>query len=783
MKSYTDTSNAIRTILKLKTVSTKVESYTYTDKLSKNPEITNAFISAFSLHNKSTLIVAPTGSGKTYTIDQVFQQFGYDNGKEKVVNLLVVPNRIQNVQNQTSYKMIAIIGGSAPIDSYDFAVNNSFSVVADKAKDVVDTLIKRHLHVNLCIDEADTLLVGSIDYRYKAIQGLHQLISTVKKCGGSVVYMTATPEPLLVYAFDKIIYFSEENKTAPADKLSFVTNAPETRYEDGLCFLIKDMIKSGKRPFVRLNDIDMIRAICTKLSMDDGYTCLDVDSSQKGGMAYFNPFSGEEGVSYNNEIFDSIVNNSTLPDTNKTGSKINAYFTTSMIEVGCNIIGIGPNKIKDNTITPVFACNDAHNCTITGTQQFFARIRYHVAEYVYFIGNTFTLDAFSPLEDITKIESDKLDADMMTYITCLDAIRKNKYKDETEIADIMQRMLSGQTVHGHNNDRDCISYSNGKIDYDTEILWKHIYDLYVSQFYKHSDVLAQRLSNSLSLPLEIIHLAKNKIDGTTSKLTDEQKKQVGDIFCKVAVSPDLQKQIIDDSLTDDSLQIIARTKEIKDMRELIRDGMSADEAAAVVSTCDVKEINRAKRETIRDYSIRTLQNADKEILKNVLDHQMSITAVDDTDLKKKIHAIIGSDYAPLIRKAKALGIAFDSILTTIVNSKRLSDVKRHIRQEQCRKLNNDYINNGYVFMPGIAGREQAAVLALLLKKNQSGHQIQWTLSDDTLDKIANRLNESISNTDKPYTAKDAMHIIRDCFTLRRKDTADGKVWQISNVRL
>lgn len=76
----------------------------FTEKLTKYPEEGNMeyIKSLIELNNGAkSLIIAPTGSGKTYSIDAIFRQMNAESDGKQLLCLLC-PNRVQNIQNEKS---------------------------------------------------------------------------------------------------------------------------------------------------------------------------------------------------------------------------------------------------------------------------------------------------------------------------------------------------------------------------------------------------------------------------------------------------------------------------------------------------------------------------------------------------------------------------------------------------------------------------------------------------------------------------------------------------------
>jgi len=806
IKDFNKKSKKIQKILNIENKNTKLITSKFTEYIKDNPDNMELFISSFNNKGAETLIIAPTGSGKTHTINEVFKSINKTNNDIKneinnsinkedekifkaskefikefflnkegdIINLILCPNRIQNLQNEYSYDMKAIIGNKNNLSEYDLGETNNFSTVYDKISELTDVIshynntLKKNLKINICIDEAH-LLIESLGYRKKSLNKLNEVISKVKENKGSVVYMTATPEPLMIMPFDTIIEFKKDSYTAPADKGTIIKNGTEENFEEVLYFLIKEMISDGKIPFIRYNSINGILRIMTKLTLEDNYTALSVDSSDKGFCTTIDPSSGKELIVYNNLMFNDIINRSSLPGTYK-GKKVNAYITTSMVEAGTNIKSI--DGVEDKALTPIFVCQDKNNISINANIQFFNRVRYNVGEYVLVMPKKENEYRFRSIEEITKSEKKKLELYIKSFKMGLKSIMM-RHSDKKEIINIMKQDFNAILTDGTKNNMNCIYLDEDtmEITYDMNIFWKGIYDKYILQYYYHQDLYAKRLNKELG-----IEFKEKLIDNIgVVELSNEAEKNVKNILQEVLLNKNLQDEITNNNIRNDKLIKIKHTISFNNVKELMRLGISLIDSIEHVISKDEKGIKKVKLGQIRE-AIKGLRVSEKNELVEILNNNKNITDINNDITKKAIYNIINSDYAEFIKKASRTNIDMKDFFKVLIESEKIADVKNYIINNKYIENNNRYLKGDHDLLMGRLGIEQKIILNSLYKINKSGNLIQTTLTPELLLDISIKLSRTLHTE---YNSKKVLSIIRKCFTLRRKN----KVYSILTLKL
>ena len=327
----------------------------FTEKLTKYPEEGNMeyIKSLIELNNGAkSLIIAPTGSGKTYSIDAIFRQMNAESDGKQLLCLLC-PNRVQNIQNEKSdtYNFEALVAG-VQLDDNEQDVRQ-ISAVYDKVPSII-SYKKAHpdCRLRIVIDECQTLISANT-YRADAIDAIMRMIS--EDLADSYTFITATYENMCCFSFDNIVLFEDPNYK-PVFKSVDVRYAKKKRFEN----LVVDTAIHESKTYIRLNSTDMIKTVDATLR-NNGQKCYSVTAADKGST------TNEDGtVTYNNIVFDHIVNNDDLYNNEGEADTILA---TSLLDAGTNFTKYSPKS------TPVFAVFEPKLMNLDEIEQAFNRFR------------------------------------------------------------------------------------------------------------------------------------------------------------------------------------------------------------------------------------------------------------------------------------------------------------------------------------------------------------------------------------------------------------------------
>ena len=318
--------------------------YSYSEKIGKNDEKSReAFIKAFKSRGEN-LIVAPTGSGKTYSFmmnnDENFIFVEFTNPLAKQV--------------ATKYKNLgadcfAVVSGTNFEDIKSKMTNKSILVCVPEL--LLQTIeyfgIKKVL-----IDEAHKLV---LDSSFRDI--LKDLESQLREVAESLIYMTATPEPLIGY-----LYFENIYSFKPIEDTTFA-NGFRVIYCNSIEKGLNKLGQEGKK-LIRLNSHRITKKLINNKERK-GFDCYFINSDERG-IKYEDEETGE--IIYDNTMTDYIINKSILP-----GGVNTLYFTTMIMDEGISIEGVEDGSLED--LECIYCICLKSDAEITRLKQFFARVR------------------------------------------------------------------------------------------------------------------------------------------------------------------------------------------------------------------------------------------------------------------------------------------------------------------------------------------------------------------------------------------------------------------------
>lgn len=397
---------------------------TFTEKLTKYPEEGNMeYIKGLiSLNNGAkSLIIAPTGSGKTFSIDAIFRQLN-SRSDDKQLLCILCPNRVQNIQNENSddYNFEALVAG-VQLEENEQNVRQ-LSAVYDKVTNIA-SFKKEHpeYRLRIVIDECHNLISANI-FREQAINAIMKLIND--NIADSYTFITATYESMCCFPFDNIVLFEDKNYK-PVFQSIDIRFAEEGSFEN----LVMDTALNETKPYIRLNKKESIKRI-EKTLLNMGQKCYSVTSDDKSFTT-----NDDGSVTYDNIIFDHITNHDDLYNNDGEADTILA---TSLLDAGTNFTKYSPES------TPVFAVFSPKLMNIDEIEQAFNRFRPQKDAS----GNTIQLDHAViihqiPPSNITRIRVMKPEENgNRTFITTISQ-SEFSYTDKTTSEDKKEGYFDG----------------------------------------------------------------------------------------------------------------------------------------------------------------------------------------------------------------------------------------------------------------------------------------------------------------------------------------------------
>lgn len=228
------------------------------------------------------LLIAPTGSGKTYSIINTLKKFKYKS-------IFILPNSANVEQAMTEYNIHGAYGDLSAKEAIE--KGNVVVMTWDKVSKLIDTDLSDYI---LVIDEIHQTYTDT--YRKKAIKGLYEVS---KKFKGRVD-ITATPNKLDFSIYDYITEYKQEVSTKYNVKLY---NGINTK-------AIIDILNKSNNGALLFNDTKELSFICDSINKK----CEIVTSETKK----------------DSKLYNAIITNGNMAD-------FSALLNTTTINAGVNI--------------------------------------------------------------------------------------------------------------------------------------------------------------------------------------------------------------------------------------------------------------------------------------------------------------------------------------------------------------------------------------------------------------------------------------------------------------
>ena len=283
------------------------------------------------------LIVAPTGSGKSFSILSRAKELV---AKEKDIKVVIaLPTRALALQVSNNDGVYKLIGGDT-LDQKSEIIATTY----EKMFEIQDYIkmcrsLNKNVKIHLILDESHLFTTQHL-FRKNSIMTIIEGIE--KNFFHSVLLITATPSPMSLFRWEKVIQFEAMNPLRAIDTIEIV-------YVDDVLEYIKEIDYNKEFPFIRLNDKKRIDFLISQIGRKIGR----ITSDDKEG-----------------QLYKDIVDGAKID-----GNIVDAIMTTSVLEAGVNV-----TDYPDN-IVPIAAFT-TNNISIDDIEQFLNRIRRVGAKHV-----------------------------------------------------------------------------------------------------------------------------------------------------------------------------------------------------------------------------------------------------------------------------------------------------------------------------------------------------------------------------------------------------------------
>lgn len=538
-----------------------VETRKYDRYIADNPDNVKALEDAMT--NKGiTLVVAPTGSGKSRTLADVAKKVVRQDKDCKVFIALPTVNTVQQTGNIPDVR--AMVGGDM------FYTSRQITATTYEMLDKVQDYIRKQKALGvkeryvLILDECH-FLVTQHKFREYAMKGI---ISGIEQnFYDSAILLTATPAPMPLFRCDKCIEFESDSYRPVMDRI-------EIEFVDDVVEYIKGIDLDRYFPFVRLNSTasigDLVKnhlpsfgVLTSEEKHSDLYkSIVDRESIQSSSLKGILTTSVSE-VGVNVTSYPSNLQMiAAFPDWNMSVDSIEQFFNrarrtaTSHIECAkvilpkpkadkaCLLDGEG-NKIcefrdvvleNDIVVIKDTAQMDGIPCgkykvklDLYGgkmTRDLYIRSTENSGEATYGMDSQpvfFNEAGFSPLMGILKsnCRAAKEAADtLQRYADAFAKVRDERQRTGNLTDDEMEglelddnRLLEIMAIAGieaQKRLKDCLKYGDGKISVDYRLLYMVSYDQYQRQYLYHADRLKEELEARMKVRVDFVETATGK---------------------------------------------------------------------------------------------------------------------------------------------------------------------------------------------------------------------------------------------------------------------------------
>ena len=632
LKNYINLNNVFNKNTKGVTYPHKITTeISFNDYLANNDDI-KEMVKKFMTSNDISFVCAPTGTGKTVLVGNLFSElnkieknepfdeeameemlskFGAKKDDtfirdelrkhhELFVNIMATSARSQTLQIGADNNVMKPLVGkskenqkSAKIDLLD---NNNFVMTYDMAY-MIDELLDTYpgLKVRLVVDEAHNF--SEADYRKQKLDVIEKVIKRILNNGGSVIYLTATYEAMAyLYELDNILFCEKKNQKRNFDKIVVNTVDSSITLDDSLGTYLKN-----QNALVRYNSLKSTDKLV------QGLRCMGKNVHFINANEKDYHYDDKGNIIYNNEMMHDVIMNSTLP----TGTEI--AFSTSLLDCGTNI------KLPANYMNSIFVIGKPNHLSMSNIEQFANRIRTPYNLFELFMKEAkeenkkhfLELDKIiekstferkitihylhTTLESIKEKYENKRKANIQYYGNANEELLKKEYVNE------INQILKLQTYDRltSNNMNGAIYYNEETDDFevDEKFFLNYCMFNYNIQFNNNIDKFVEKLGEKFDIEVEIKKVDKDCIKFDNTSIDSAKSK-----LLKMATDKEFIKTIEDGTakIDKDVMPVLLDAKKLNKLGMNMKD--------AIDFTCLVDD--------------KTLRTKNTELLKNTLSNKL-----------------------------------------------------------------------------------------------------------------------------------------------------------------
>ena len=728
----------------------EMKKYFVDNYISDNKNAMKELESSLSILGETILFSAPTGSGKTTAVKEIFDRLIKKHEKDQntvVMCILGEPTRAIAEQLAEDYTdIISIVGDEKNPRHFSLTQSMIYAVVLEKMKDVkkaAEEMIAngKHVIIFLILDECQHITTAQ--FRDGAVKETLEVLEMAKSTG-SAGYMTATPEANGWVQANKYIFCEYSDPKAKFDELNLFVNDQDNRsYVD---FAYDCVMTNDQKGLIRINDKNKQKQLNEKFSLSKRRVCKVCGDDKDF-------YLDEHGHPvYMNRLMNEIVRFGRLPD-------CDIALATCMFDAGENIKGIGENMLQDPDFCSWFCMASILDASSIAIIQYANRIRYHFKSYnIITSKKNFSKEniKFQTLEQITKREVAKCKRDIkhiQDFIKMEKAylIACGEY-DEESFAKRINHYINFSDL---DKDTDlsyggALEYKDGELILHENFLYGYILNLYNLQFYFDQDLLIAKLETVFGMKVNVIdHVESYKCP--SGEFIEDIKTQL------LSLKNDPRFIM---NWTDDQYKDITKTAVFDDIMYLRELGMNFKDAIHAKCTLSDKELDQLKTEKIQSIlcalSREELNKTEKLICKS-----MKLSDCLTTKEREKLSLIMRYDpYVKKLRQLLNIGIPIEKAIQISIK-----DMKKEIKQYQVIQINKIYKQDrNSPLLKTSVNRLQRIILDYVideLKFNINGKN-RITIFDERIEEIIDRVHDITGKTIKKTDVLKNVKLIFKC---------------------
>ena len=276
----------------------QIEECKFKEKLADNPdnkEVLKRYLMSEGVH----LIIAPTGSGKTY----LNVQAAYDiTGEDDSARVIIACSSVALARQIAKYPNVSEFTGSSEMIPASQIISCTYEKLsAIKVSIDSNKLLGKKQKNYLIIDECHTMSLQQ-EFRKETFSSLFSFIE--EDVFESVSLVTATPNAMTLFRIDSILEFTSLEYQPAMEQISIIE-------VDDVMEYIRDIDLESEYPFIRLNSKDKIQQLT-----GENPKLIGLNSGEK-----------------QSPIYKDIVKNARISRGNSSG-----IISTSLIQEGVSIL-------------------------------------------------------------------------------------------------------------------------------------------------------------------------------------------------------------------------------------------------------------------------------------------------------------------------------------------------------------------------------------------------------------------------------------------------------------